>query len=199
MNRDSSTATKVLLGGGIIVIIVVVVVVTVLVTNKKSSKPTALSATGSVLSPTYAKSIGFPRLVQAAKKTTETNEKGCSDSIDAVYEDGAKQTGLISDVLNCGSTTSASTALAAARKQVTVDPSLKAPAQLGSQAFVTATNAPEYLVVWKSGNRVAITAIDVNVPASSTSSSTTVPSTPITSAQVNTLYKAALQQNSLYQ
>ena len=74
-----------------------------------------------------------------------------------------------------------------------------APKKLGSTAFVTATDAPEYLIAWIAGSKVAITAIDVNIAASSSSStSTSVPPTPLTTAQMKTLSAAALKQNSLY-
>ena len=49
--------------------------------------------------------------------------------------------------------------LAGVRKEVTVDPTVAPPKALGSSAFATATNAPEYLMVWQSGTRVAITVI----------------------------------------
>jgi hypothetical protein len=50
-------------------------------------------------------------------------------------------------------------------------------------------------VVWQAGNKVAITALDVDVRATSTT--TTFP--PLTAAQGDTLTKAAVKQNSLYQ
>ena len=54
-------------------------------------------------------------------------------------------------------------ALAVARKHVTLDSSVAIPKQLGTGAFATDSNAPEYLLVWQAGSRVAITAIDVDV------------------------------------
>jgi hypothetical protein len=168
-------------------------------TNDATTKGgTTLAPSDSVLSASYAKSIGYPNVVQPVKQIAQKGQKGCTTSVSAVYEDGGKVTGLISDVLNCESTTSASNAFLAARKQVSVDPSMKPPAGLGSSAFVTTSNAPEYLVVWRAGTRVAITAMDVDIQATSSSTSTTAPTAPITQAQVNTLYKAALEQNSLY-
>lgn len=160
-----------------------------------SSAVAPLSPAASVLDAGYAKTIGFSKTIQAAKSTAETSQKGCSKTIESVFENAAAKTGLVSDVLVCGTAGSATNALAAVRKQITVDPSLSPPKALGGSAFATATNAPEYLMVWRSGTRVAITAIDVDVTATSSTPSTTV---PLTAAQIRTLGQAALHQNSLY-
>ncbi len=51
-------------------------------------------------------------------------------------------------------------------------------------------------MVWQRDNKVAITAVDVNIAASGTTSST-VASPPITTAQEMMLYRAAEAQNAL--
>ncbi len=159
----------------------------------------APTLTSTVLSPSHAKALGFTKTVQAAKKTKVTSQKGCTVSVEAVYEDAASKTGLVSESLQCASKAAAVKALAGARKQVKVDTSIKAPKKLGPTAFATATDAPEYLMAWINGSRVAITALDVDVAASSsTSTSSTVAPTPLTPAQIKTLTAAALKQNSLY-
>jgi hypothetical protein len=158
---------------------------------------TGSASTGSVLGPVFATSIGFPKTLQAAKKTAVTAEKGCHDSVEAVYEDAVGQTGLISSVLDCTSVGSASSALAVARKQIPVDASLTVPKALGTSAFASSSSAPEYLMVWQAGPRVAITALDVDVKASSSTSTTTV-SHALTQAQEAKLGNAAVQQNALY-
>jgi len=163
--------------------------------SSSSAVPTQ-TPTGTVLTPAYARSAGFPQTVNAAKKSTVTSQKGCSSSVGAVYEDSVKQTALISDVLNCDSAASASTALSAIRKHYGADAAKAVPKGLGTSAFATASIAPQYLVVWQRGSNVAITAVDVNVAASGTTSST-VASPPITTAQEMTLYRAATAQNAL--
>jgi hypothetical protein len=173
--------------------------IVVLIAAAPGSAGAAPSAGSMVLSPTYAKSVGFPKTVQAAKGTKVTTQKGCTQSYEAVYEDAGSKTGLVSETLQCNSKAAATKALTTARKQVKVDSSFKAPKKLGSTAFVTATDAPEYLIAWIAGSKVAITAIDVNIAASTSSStSTTVAPTPLTAAQMKTLGAAALKQNSLY-
>ena len=203
----TSSKSRIVIGAGALVVLVVIIVV-VLVTqggNTASSPSTTspttsknLSVSGSVLDAAYATKIGFPKTVQAAKQTAVTDQKGCTTSVEAVYEDAGSKTGLISDELNCGSTASATAALAVARKHVTLDSSVAIPKQLGTGAFATDSNAPEYLLVWQAGSRVAITAIDVDVAASASSAGETG-AAPLSQSQGQTLGAAALEQNSLYQ
>jgi hypothetical protein len=49
------------------------------------------------------------------------------------------------------------------------------------------------VVIWRAGTRVAITAIDVNLPATKS----TTPLTQLTAGQETTLLSAAVRQNSL--
>ena len=78
-----------------------------------------------------------------------------------------------------------------------MDTSLPVPKELGPTGFATSSHAPEYLMVWQAGNRVAITAIDVDITASSSSSTSQSPA--LTPSQGTTLGNAAVRQNSLYQ
>ena len=155
---------------------------------------TTLSPSASVLSPTYARSVGFAKISSPAKKVAVSNEKGCSTSVEAVYEDTAGKTGLISDLLNCKSATTASAVLTAFRKQVRTDSAISIPSQLGPSAFATASNAPEYLVAWQVGSGVALLAVDTDIAATSSSAT----ATPISKAQTRVLEESAVRQNSLY-
>lgn len=143
----------------------------------------------------YAKSIGFPRTLEAAKKTRVTTQKGCTDSVESVYEDAGATMGLLTEVVNCNSERSATAALAVARKQMTVDKTVRVPQELGRSAFATANLAPEYLIAWQSGTRLVFTAIDTDVKASS--STTGRSPTSWTPSQRRTLMRAAVQQNAL--
>jgi hypothetical protein len=164
--------------------------------STSSTTTTASAGTSSVLTPSYAKSAGFPKTLDAAKKSAVTSQKGCLSTTGAVYEDAAGKTALISSILNCDSTASASTAFSAIQKHYAADTAIAVPKGLGTSAFATASIAPQYLMVWKTGSKVAITAVDVNLAASSTTSST-VASPPITAAQAATLARAAEAQNAL--
>ena len=161
-------------------------------TGGQSSSPTSSSRKTTVLSASYAKSVGFPKTYRPATKTKVSDTKGCSDSDEVVYEDVAGDTAMISDTLTCSSATSAASALASARKQIKTDPHFTLPTELGSSAFATASNDPEYLVAWQAGSRVAIVALDVNVKATS---SKTAPK-PLSTSQQHTLVNAAVQQNA---
>ena len=117
--------------------------------------------------------------------------------LQSVYEDLSNQTALISEVLNCKTSADATASLVSGRKEVQIDTSFRIPKELGTSAFATATEKPEYLLVWTVGTKLAIVGLDVSVTASSSTSST-VPSKPITKTQQETLIEAALKQNSLY-
>ena len=193
MKRSTGSLNRLIAGVGGLTVAVIMVA-------SSGTAGAAPSVGSTVLNPSFAKSIGFAKTVQPAKQTKVTSQKGCTASVEAVYEDAAGKTGLVSETLQCQSNAAANKALATAKKQVKVYSAFKAPKKLGSTAFVTATDAPEYLVVWVNGSKVAITAIDVNIAASaSTSTSTTVASSPLTAAEMKTLSAAAVKQNSLYQ
>jgi hypothetical protein len=196
------SSTKFAMIVGVAFLVIVMVVGSVLVSSRGSTS-TTLSPAEQVLSPSYAKSLGYPKVLQKAKKSSVSGEKGCTSSVEAVYEDPAGKSALISDVLNCKSAATASSALAAARKEVTLDSSVAVPSELGHTAFATASRAPQYLLVWQSGTRVAITSIDVDVSPSSSSSTTSTASTaaaptPMTAAQKQELVNASIEQNILY-
>jgi hypothetical protein len=199
MSRTSFMSTRVQAGIGLVVVFAVGVGLSACGGSSSSTTTsTTDSVSGSVLSAASAQRLGFPKTVQAAKKTAVTDQKNCTSSVEAVYEDTATKTGLISDVLNCSSSASAAAALAVAKTHATLDSAVTVPKELGSTAFATDSDAPEYLMVWQAGNRVAITAFDANVAATATSTSTTTP-VPMTEAQGKTLGAAAVEQNSLYQ
>jgi hypothetical protein len=160
------------------------------------SSTAAPTAADAVLSPNYAKSVGFPKTLRPAKTSAVASQKGCSSTVGAVYEDSVKQTALITSVLNCDSAASASTAFITIKKHYGADAAIAVPQGLGATSFATARIAPQYLMVWQTGSKVAITAVDVNLAASGTTSST-VASPPLTKAQETTLSRAAEAQNAL--
>lgn len=151
----------------------------------------------SVLNPTYAKSIGFTKTVQPAKQSKVTSQKGCTSSVGAEYTDVGGKTGLVSATLLCSSNAAAAQALTTERKHLKVYSAFKAPKKLGSTAFVTTPQPFVYLIYWVNGSKVAITGMDVNIAASSSTASTVAPSS-LTAPQMKTLSAAALKQNSLY-
>ena len=163
--------------------------------GSSSAPPSSSTPAAEVLSPAYAKSAGFPKTLNAAKQSTVTSQKGCTSTVGAAYTDSVGQTALISSVLTCDSPASASAAFTTIKKHYGADAAIAVPKGLGTSAFATASIAPQYLMVWQTGSRVAITAVDVNLAASRTTSGT-VASPPLTSAQEQTLGKAAEAQNA---
>ena len=129
--------------------------------------------------------------------TSVTTQAGCTEFVEAVYEDPGGENGLVSETVQCSSDAAAIQAAARGEDKFTVDSSFPVPQQLGPTAFATDTDTPEYIITWVSGSQVAITAIDFAVGAS-TSTSSTVPPAPLTPAQTGTLISAAVEQNSLY-
>ena len=173
--------------------------VSLLATACGSSSATSTPPSGAVvLTPAYAKTAGFPVTLDPAKTSAVTTQKGCSSSVGAVYADQARTTGLIASDLNCDSAASAAAAFAVIKKHYGVDAAMAVPKGLGTSAFGTASIAPQYLMVWQTGNKVAITAVDVNLAASASTSST-VASPPLTQAQEGILARAAEAQNALLQ
>ena len=182
-------------------VVLAIAIGSVLIFGGQQSAPNlGLAPSALVLNSAYAKSVGYPKTVQAATKGPVTDEKGCTTSIEAVYEDAAGKTGLISDLLKCNSPASAAKVLANLRKSIHIDTSIGVPGQLGTSAFATASSAPEYLVAWQVGSGVALSGVDVDIAASSSSSgsSGSTTSKSITRHQVKVLTGAAIQQNSLY-
>ncbi len=104
---------------------------------------------------------------------------------------------MISEVVNCKTPAYAAESLTSGRNEVKVDSSIEIPKELGASAFATASEKPEYLLVWTVGSKVSIVGIDVDI-AGSSSTSATATSKPITDAQRKTLVNAALKQNSLF-
>jgi len=78
-------------------VFVVAIVVGLAWTSPDSTSNTALSPSASVLSPTYARSVGFTKTYRAAAKQAVTDEKGCSTSVESIYENTTSKTGLISE------------------------------------------------------------------------------------------------------
>lgn len=192
---DQVSKKALLLIGGIIFPSLIVLGVLSLVIGGSTS-PSRSTTTASVLDAAYAKRVGFPKTVQSAKKTKVTTQKGCTETIESVYEDAAAKKALLSEVLVCKSNTLAAASLAAARKVSTVDKTVLVPKELGKTAFATNSEAPEYIIAWQVGSRLVFTAIDVNVSASSTAA-TSSPSVTLTASQRKVLTAAAIRQNSI--
>ncbi len=150
-------------------------------------------ASAYVIGPKAAHALGFPTTLRAAKESKATGVKGCSSAVDAVYLDATRQTGLVSEVVNCSTSTAATGAMATVRKRLTSDRAITVPRSLGTGAFATSVEAPQYLLVWRTGSHLGFTAFDTDVPATTSTSSTAV-LPPITATQKALLDRAAVTQ-----
>jgi hypothetical protein len=65
-------------------------------------------ASALVLNASYAKALGFSHVVQAPKSVKVTSQKGCTASIESIYEDATGKTGLVSETLVCSTKKAAS-------------------------------------------------------------------------------------------
>ena len=75
--------------------------------------------------------------------------------------------------------------------------SAQPPKRLGSSAIEHVSGPNNYEIVWQRGTIVEAVALNINVPASAGSStSTTIAALPITSAQQEVLSSAAVKQDA---
>jgi hypothetical protein len=150
-----------------------------------------------VLSAKAAAKLGFPVVEAPPRPNANTGEAHCSTSVQALYVSTSHQVGLASETLLCSTVAAATTVFNQTKKQITTDPSLPVPKALGSSAIATAADAPQYSVLWRHGNKLGVTAIDTDVPASASGEETSTPPVPPTAAQARQLDAAALAQNAL--
>ena len=149
-----------------------------------------------VLSVSAAKSLGYPKPILKPVGSSNTGQAGCKKGAQAKYEDSGGKTGVVAEILVCTSPKVAASVLATQKKAVPSSTLQKAPAQLGSTAFETASNQNVYVIFWQRGKLLSVVALDMNVPASSSSSTTTTaPPPPPTAGQQQNLTNVALVQD----
>jgi hypothetical protein len=160
-----------------------------------ASTPTSpKSLAKDLLTSSYAKKAGFTKVAAKASTTSNTGQKSCPDAAREVFESASGQTALLSEVVACTTSKAAAALLSGAPSGTSGTP----PKQLGSSAVERSGGSNNYLIYWLRGNIAEVVGLNTNVPASSsTSTSTTVAATPITSAQQRVLSSAAVEQNKL--
>jgi hypothetical protein len=173
-------------------------VLTSLPAGASESSVTSAPAKG-LLTTAQAKRLGFGQTATKASTSTKTGVTGCSKGAQVAYENTSKKTGLISEVLICKTTKVASGLITKEKKVGTAVSSMKPPKALGSTAIERAAEASTYAIYWQQGKIIELLAFDANIDATSSSAETSVPATPLSSGQQQTLVKAALEQNSATQ
>ena len=156
-----------------------------------STPAAATSIAKDLLSSSYAKAVGFPRVARKVSTSSKTGLKSCPNGARETFESASRKTALASEVVAC-TTNDAAAALVKSSGTGTPTPSVHPPARLGASAFEQLSNVSIYQIVWQKGAIVEAVALNVNVPASGGASSAT---NPITPAQQKVLSSAALKQD----
>jgi hypothetical protein len=162
-----------------------------------STAASSKSLAKDLLTTSYAKKVGFSKVAEKATTTSKTGVKNCPDGGQVAFESSSGQTGLVSEVVACRTNKAAVTLLNGTRSGTSAT-SAAPPKSLGPSAFERSGGGSTYAIYWRRGSTVEVVALNTDVPASSnTSTSTTVATPPITSAQQRVLSSAAVEQNTL--
>jgi len=144
-----------------------------------------------------AKALGFTKTATKVQTSNNTGVTGCSKGAQVAFENSAKKTGLISEVLVCKTPAVATALIGKEKKAGTALASVKPPKALGTSAIERVAQASTYVMYWHQGRIIELLALDGNIAATSSSSTTTsVPAVPPTAAQQAALVKAAIEQNA---
>lgn len=163
-----------------------------------SMKAVVASPSKGLLATAQASRLGFTKVAGKPTTTTKTGVTGCGKGAEAAFEDSTGATGLLSEVLVCKSANVAGR-LMKAKKAGSTSSAAMPPKQLGSTAIELASQGTTYAIYWQRGTVLEVVALNTNVPASASSTTTTSapgPVTPLTSQQQQTLSNAALAQDA---
>jgi cyclophilin family peptidyl-prolyl cis-trans isomerase len=105
---------------------------------------------------------------------------------------------MVSEVLYCKTTAGASALLQNSKSSGKVQSGLSAPKALGSSAVELVDAGSTYLVIWQRDAALELIALSTDLPANSTTSTTSGTTVPITAQEQQTLTNAALQQNARF-
>jgi hypothetical protein len=150
-----------------------------------------------LLPSSYFKAAGFSKVAEKVTTTTKTGQKTCPSAAEVAYETTSGRDGLVSELVACTSVKAAAALLAGARTGTSTT-SGSPPKQLGSSAIERSSGGSTYEIYWQVGAIVEAVGLTTDVPASTSSSTkTTTPAPPMTSAQHKLLSGAAVTQNAL--
>jgi len=149
-----------------------------------------------LLTSSYAKGAGFPKVAEKVTTTTKTGQKTCPNAAEEAFESASGQEGLVSELVACTSEKAAVALLAGARSGTSTI-SGTPPKQLGSSAIERSSGGYTYEIYWQDGDVVEAVGLTTNVPASSSSSTkTTTRAPPMTAAEQKVLSSAAVEQDT---
>jgi cyclophilin family peptidyl-prolyl cis-trans isomerase len=159
-----------------------------------ASKPST-----SVLVPvSAAKAAGFSKVVNAPTTSTSTQVTGCPDGAQEEFASASGTLGLVSEVLYCSSTSDATKILQSIATSGNAQAGLNPPKSLGSTAVERLGSDSTYLIAWRHGTAFELTGLSTDLPASSTTSTTTGTSVPLTAHDQQLLANAATQQSARF-
>jgi cyclophilin family peptidyl-prolyl cis-trans isomerase len=159
-----------------------------------ASKPST-----SVLVPvSAAKAAGFSKVVNAPTTSTSTQVTGCPYGAQEEFASASGTLGLVSEVLYCSSTSDATKILQSIATSGNAQAGLNPPKSLGSTAVERLGSDSTYLIAWRHGTAFELTGLSTDLPASSTTSTTTGTSVPLTAHDQQLLANAATQQSARF-
>jgi hypothetical protein len=149
-----------------------------------------------LLTASSAKKAGFTKVSEKASTTSKTGEKSCPNGADEAFEGASGQMGVFSEAVAC-TTSKAAAALLDGVRSGTSGSSATPPKRLGTSAIERSGGGSTYAIYWQRGKILELVALNTNVPASSsTSTSTTLATPPITPAQQKVLSSLAVAQDT---
>ena len=152
-----------------------------------------------LLTVSFAKKAGFTKVSEKASTTSKTGEKSCPNGADEAFESASGQMGVFSEAVACTTSKAAAALLNGVRSGTsgTSGTSATPPKRLGSSAIERSGGGSTYAIYWQRGKILELVALNTNVPASSsTSTSTTLATPPITPAQQKVLSSLAVAQDT---
>jgi hypothetical protein len=168
-------------------------------TQMPASASTAASSKSlakDLLPSSYAKKAGFTEVAEKITTNSKTGDKSCPHVAEEAFENASGQLGLVSEAVACTTSHGAATLLSGARSGTSAT-SARPPGQLGSSAIERSSGGSTYAIYWQRGQTVEAVAFTTDVPASSSSTSTSVAAPPITPAEQKVLSSAAVEQDGL--
>jgi hypothetical protein len=164
--------------------------------SSSSSSSSSNSLTKDLVPPSYAEKAGFSAVVVKATTSAKTGEASCQHGAQEAFEDTSDHMGIESEVLSCTSDKAAGALLHKVVEGTTS--SSTPPRQLGSSAVERSTEGSTYVIYWDRGNVLELVSLTIDIPATDSSTTTTLAvAPPITSALQKLLSDAAVEQNSL--
>jgi cyclophilin family peptidyl-prolyl cis-trans isomerase len=162
--------------------------------TSSASKP----STSALVPASAAKEAGFTKAVNPPSTSTTTGVTGCPYGAQEEFASASGDLGLASEVLYCESAADADTLLKGVESNGKAQAGLIPPKNLGSTAIERLGSDSTYLIAWRRGTAFELTGLSTNLPASSTTSTTTGTPAPLTAQDRQELANAATQQNARF-